>query len=56
MRKKIIALILTLALAASLIPIAGLIPASAADTSALGAEITAAKVLLNKGYGEQSRK
>ena len=56
MRKKIIALILTLALAASLLPAVGLIPASAADTSALAAEITAAKVLLNKGYGEQSRK
>ena len=56
MRKKIIALILTLAVASSLISIAGLIPASAADKSALDAEITSAKVLLNKGYGEQSRK
>ena len=56
MRNKIIALILTLALSASLLSIVGLIPASAADTSALDAEITAAKVLLNKGYGEQSRK
>ena len=57
MKRKLIALLLTLALMLSVLSVAGIVPAGAdgnyADASAL---LGSAKAALYQGYGEQSRK
>ncbi|MBO4584399.1 MAG: leucine-rich repeat protein [Clostridia bacterium] len=56
MKRKLIAIVLTLTLLMSLAPLSGVIAAKAIDTSALQEQVMSAKALIYKGYGEQSRK
>ena len=56
MKRKLIAIILSLALILSLVPLSGMIAAKAIDTTALEEQVMSAKALIYKGYGEQSRK
>ena len=56
MKRKLIAIILTLTLLMSLATLSGVISAKAIDTSELQEQVMSAKALIYKGYGEQSRK
>ena len=56
MKRKLIAIILTLTLLTSLVPLSGVIAAKAVDVSSLEDQVASAKALVYKGYGEQSRK